>query len=62
MQITRQRISQNVEERTSEKWPYLRRNWKNPVKYITFNSIENWIKKFKTSSDESNLELVVILI
>jgi ribonuclease G len=59
MQITRQRISQNVEERTNEKCPTCEGTGKIQSKYITFNSIENWIKKFKISSDESNLELVV---
>jgi len=59
MQITRQRISQNVEERTNEKCPTCEGTGKIQSKYITFNAIENWIKKFKLSSDENNLELIV---
>lgn len=59
MQITRQRISQNVEERTNEKCPTCEGTGKIQSNYITFNSIENWIKKFKMNSDETYLELVV---
>lgn len=59
MQITRQRISQNVEERTNEKCPTCEGTGKIQSKYITFNFIENWIKKFKSQSDENYLELVV---
>jgi ribonuclease G len=59
MQITRQRISQNVEERTNDKCPTCEGTGKIQSKFITFNAIENWIKKFKSNSEETYLELVV---
>lgn len=59
MQITRQRINNNVEERTHEKCPSCSGTGSIQSRFITFNAIENWVKKFKTSSNEFNLQLIV---
>lgn len=59
MQITRQRINNNVEERTHEKCPSCNGTGSIQSRFITFNAIENWVKKFKTSSNEFNLQLIV---
>lgn len=59
MQITRQRINNNVEERTHEKCPTCLGNGTIQSRFITFNNIENWVKKFKSNSNEFNLLLNV---
>ncbi len=59
MQITRQRINQNVEEKTTDYCPVCEGSGKVQSKFITFNNIENWIKKFKHSSSEKRLGLFV---
>lgn len=59
MQITRQRISQNVEEKTTDICPICEGSGKVQSKFVTFNNIENWIKKFKSTSNEKRLGLFV---
>lgn len=59
MQITRQRMSQAVEEKISDLCPTCEGMGRVPSKFIILNRIENWIKKYKTKSDEFSLELVV---
>ncbi len=59
MQITRQRINQNVEEKTTDYCPVCEGSGKIQSKFITFNNIENWIKKFKNSSTERRIGLFV---
>lgn len=59
MQITRQRVNQNVEEKTMDLCPVCEGTGKIKSKFITFNTIENWIKKFKISNRENRLVLFV---
>ena len=59
MQITRQRLTQAVEEKISDPCPTCEGMGRIPSKFIILNRIENWLKKYKTKSDEFSLDLVV---
>lgn len=59
MQITRQRMSQAVEEKISDLCPTCEGMGRIPSKFIILNRIENWLKKYKTKSEEFSLELVI---
>ncbi|MCE5304866.1 MAG: Rne/Rng family ribonuclease [Chloroherpetonaceae bacterium] len=59
MQITRQRMSQAVEEKISDLCPTCEGMGRIPSKFVILNRIENWVKKFRTKSDEFSVDLVV---
>jgi ribonuclease G len=59
MQITRQRINQNAEEKTMDLCPICEGTGRVQSKFITFNTIENWIKKFVISNQENRLILFI---
>jgi len=59
MQMTRQRIRQNVQLSFSESCPTCGGTGLIESKTTTINKIERWIKRFKTESREFRLELMV---
>ncbi|MEK7749075.1 MAG: Rne/Rng family ribonuclease, partial [Bacteroidota bacterium] len=59
MQMTRQRIRQNVQLSFSENCPACGGTGLVESKTTTINKIERWIKRFKTESREFRLELMV---
>ncbi|MGE5479759.1 MAG: Rne/Rng family ribonuclease [Chloroflexota bacterium] len=59
LQITRQRVSQNIEEKISEQCPLCNGSGRIVSKTVLLNSIERWLKNFRKSSTEFRLELYV---
>jgi ribonuclease G len=57
MQITRQRINQNIAEKTSETCPVCQGLGRIPSKAVVLNNIERWLKKFRAKSKEFRLVL-----
>lgn len=59
MQITRQRINQNIQEKTSETCPTCGGSGRIPSKSAIINSVERWLKNFRAHSKEYRLRLVL---
>lgn len=59
LQITRQRINQNIAEKVTEICPTCEGSGKIPTSGFTLNRIENWLKSFKSQSREFRLLLKV---
>jgi ribonuclease G len=59
MQITRQRINQNISEKTSESCPMCHGSGRIASKAVLLNSIERWLKNFRLKSKEFRLILYV---
>ncbi|MCK5740883.1 MAG: Rne/Rng family ribonuclease [Chlorobi bacterium] len=59
LQITRQRINQNINEKISEECPLCLGSGRITSKGIIANGIERWLKNFRASSREFRLTLVV---
>lgn len=59
MQITRQRINQNISEKISETCHHCDGLGRIRSKSITLKEIEEWLRKFKLMSEEMNLLLFV---
>lgn len=59
MQITRQRINQNISEKVSDLCPTCGGTGKITSKSVLLNQIERWLKNFRSKSKEFRLELVV---
>ncbi len=57
MQITRQRINQNIVEKTSEICPLCNGSGRVTSKTVLINSIERWLKNFRSKSREFRLLL-----
>lgn len=55
MQITRQRINQNIDEKVNEICPTCKGTGKISTASMAINDLEDWIKKFKKSSNEFKL-------
>ncbi|MFP4527363.1 MAG: Rne/Rng family ribonuclease [Candidatus Kapaibacterium sp.] len=59
MQITRQRINQNIEEKLRENCPMCNGTGKVISKIYLLNVIERWLKNFRAGSREFRLKLIV---
>lgn len=59
MQMTRQRINQNISEKTSEICPMCNGTGRVTSKIVQLNSIERWLKNFRHRSKEFRLILQV---
>ncbi|HPO63322.1 MAG TPA: Rne/Rng family ribonuclease [Candidatus Kapabacteria bacterium] len=59
MQLTRQRINQNISEKLSQKCPMCNGTGRIPSKAVLMNTIERWLKKFRVKSKEFKLILEV---
>lgn len=59
MQITRQRINQNIQEKISEICPVCKGTGRITSKTVVINNIERWLANFRKSSKEFRLELYV---
>lgn len=59
MQITRQRINQNIDEKTSETCPMCNGTGRITSRAVLLNMIERWLKTFRKSSKEFKLILQV---
>jgi ribonuclease G len=59
MQITRQRINQNIEEKLHENCPMCNGTGKVISKVYLLNVIERWLKNFRGNSKEFRLKLIV---
>jgi ribonuclease G len=59
MQITRQRINQNIAEKLSETCPMCQGSGRIASKAVLLNQIERWLKNFRTYSKEFRLMLYV---
>ena len=59
IQITRQRINQNIVEKTSETCPVCNGTGRITSKVVLLNSIERWLKNFRIRSREFRLILHV---
>jgi ribonuclease G len=59
MQITRQRVNQNISEKMSETCPMCHGSGRIASKSVLLNSIERWLKNFRTNSREFRLVLEV---
>lgn len=59
MQLTRQRINQNIAEKMSETCPTCQGTGRIASKAVLLNAIERWLKSFRTTSKEFRLTLVV---
>lgn len=59
MQITRQRVNQNITEKISQVCPTCKGSGTVPTLSFTINNIENWLKKFKSVSNEFRLLIKV---
>lgn len=59
LQITRQRINQNITEKTSEDCPTCDGSGRIASKAVLLNSVERWLKKFRIGSKEFRLILEV---
>ncbi len=59
MQITRQRVNQNIAEKTSDTCPVCQGSGRIPSKAVILNNIERWLKKFRAKSKEFRLVLYV---
>lgn len=59
MQITRQRINQNISEKLSEVCPTCQGTGRVISKGVLVNSIERWLKNFRTHSREFRITLVI---
>lgn len=57
MQITRQRINQNIAEKTSEICPMCNGSGRVTSKTVLINSIERWLRNFRSKSREFRLIL-----
>lgn len=59
MQITRQRINQNISEKVSEICPNCRGTGRITSKEVIVNDIERWLRNFKKKSNEFRLILTI---
>lgn len=59
MQITRQRINQNIQEKISDTCPVCKGTGRITSKSVVINNIERWIANFRKSSKEFRLILYV---
>ncbi|MFA7325402.1 MAG: ribonuclease E/G [Ignavibacteriae bacterium HGW-Ignavibacteriae-4] len=59
LQITRQRINQNISEKVSDLCPTCGGSGKITSKSVLLNQIERWLKNFRANTKEFRLELVV---
>jgi ribonuclease G len=59
MQITRQRINQNISEKISDNCPTCKGTGRVTSKSVVINSIERWLKNFRKNSREFRLVLYV---
>jgi ribonuclease G len=59
MQITRQRINQNISEKLTETCPVCHGTGRIASKSVLFNTIERWLKNFRIHSREFKLNLIV---
>jgi ribonuclease G len=59
MQLTRQRINQNISEKMSQKCPMCNGTGRIASKAVLMNSIEIWLKKFRVKSREFKLIIEV---
>lgn len=59
LQITRQRINQNISEKVSDLCPTCGGTGKITSKSVLLNQIERWLKNFRSKSKEFRLELVI---
>ncbi len=59
IQITRQRVNQNISEKTSESCPMCNGTGRVTSKVVLLNSIERWLKNFRSRSREFRLILQV---
>ncbi|NLO20096.1 MAG: Rne/Rng family ribonuclease [Ignavibacteria bacterium] len=59
MQLTRQRVNQNISEKLSQKCPMCNGTGRIPSKAVLMNAIERWLKKFRIKSREFKLLLEV---
>ncbi len=57
LQITRQRINQNIEEKTSEECPMCNGTGRVTSRAVLLNSIERWLRNFRKKSREFKLVL-----
>ena len=55
MQITRQRINQNIAEKVNEVCPTCKGTGKISTSSMAINDLENWLKRFKFESNEFKL-------
>jgi ribonuclease G len=59
MQMTRQRINQNIAEKMSETCPTCQGTGRIASKSVLINAIERWLKNFRAGSKEFRLTLIV---
>lgn len=59
MQITRQRINQNISEKVTEKCPTCNGRGRIASKAVLINSMDRWLKNFRNDSSEFRLRLQV---
>jgi ribonuclease G len=59
LQITRQRINQNISEKLTETCPVCHGTGRIASKSVLFNSIERWLKNFRIHSREFKINLIV---
>lgn len=59
LQITRQRINQNISEKISDLCPTCHGTGKITSKSVLLNQIERWLRNFRSKTNEFRLELVV---
>lgn len=59
MQITRQRINQNIVEKITDNCPMCRGTGRVTSKTVLLSEIERWLKNFRKNTNEFRIELIV---